>query len=876
MDREEFLTKIESINQFVHKKDYKNALEIVESIEWRKVKSARTLCVAGEVYAANRCYQESKEIFLMAYKRSPVRKNILYRLIEVSIKMEDLEDALKYYQEFLEMAPNDNIHFILKYKIYSARKTPLEDQIQILEEYKEREYTERWSYELAKLYYKAGERRKCEEVCDDLVLWFSEGEYVIKALELKMRLTNLTPRQRKIYEEQLREKELREQQDREAVQVQTEENETEQKQSFEQESEQESEPDSESGGPSDTEPKSQDSEKPGNLESLSMELYDEEQPRKQKKNDDIVTIVEGNGTLQEKITKGIKDIFAGIVKGDWEEDEDFLEGYAIEPKISMADVIPPETVEENIKEIEEKSSQDEPEDTGPEENEEQPENQPEESQEHKLQEDGLKLQENEKPEEEGERQQEDGLAEEPADSQAGGQDSMSEDMQELKVQEELSEENQEPDLQADSSDDVEILKAQEDFSGENEDPRLQEGQSEVVEIQDLQEKAEKKWPLPKLDVETPEKFDTSRLPELKMPDFNLEEVILSAAEKQGIDVAEKEEEENPSEYVEESTEDIAEIKADESEKEETEEPEESAEILNIEKVQPEGEIHPQQDKVSEEDSLIEFIDSQNSREEEEPDVIVTREQNLDEVEQKLFSYFSTIPGMSQQLVEALTDAQMSASDKTSRTGNIIVMGNLRTGKTRLTEGLVKSICRELHMPAAKTASVEASQLNGRDIAKIVDKMSGGFLVIQKISQLTPESVEQLNQAMEFRTDGLTVILEDEKIGMRKFIAKYPKFTKKFTSTINIPVFTNDELVHFAKVYADEMGYVMDTMGVLALYNLIGDNQKEDEPMTIGTVKDMMDDAITKAESSHRKLQRSISKKRFDDEGKIVLYEKDFK
>lgn len=869
MDREEFLTKIESINQFVHKKDYKNALEIVESIEWRKVKSARTLCVAGEVYAANRCYQESKEIFLMAYKRSPVRKNILYRLIEVSIKMEDLEDALKYYQEFLEMAPNDNIHFILKYKIYSARKTPLEDQIQILEEYKEREYTERWSYELAKLYYKAGERRKCEEVCDDLVLWFSEGEYVIKALELKMRLTNLTPRQRKIYEEQLREKELREQQDREEVQVQTEENETEQKQSFEQESE----PDSESGGQSDTESKSQDSEKPGNLESLSMELYDEEQPGKQKKNDDIVTIVEGNGTLQEKITKGIKDIFAGIVKGDWEEDEDFLEGYAIEPKISMADVIPPETVEENIKEIEEKSSQDEPEDTRPEENEEQPEDQPGESQEHKLQEDGLKLQESEKPEEEGERQQEDGLAEEPADSQAGGQDTMSIEMQELKVQEELSEENQEPDLQADSSEDVEILKAQADFSGENEDPRLQEGQSEVVEIQDLQEKAEKKWPLPKLDVETPEKFDTSRLPELKMPDFNLEEVILSAAEKQGIDVAEKEEEENPSEYVEESTEDIAEAKADESEEEE---PEESAEILNIEKVQPEGEIHPQEDTASEEDSLIEFIDSQNSREEEDPDVIVTREQNLDEVEQKLFSYFSTIPGMSQQLVEALTDAQMSASDKTSRTGNIIVMGNLRTGKTRLTEGLVKSICRELHMPAAKTASVEASQLNGRDIAKIVDKMSGGFLVIQKISQLTPESVEQLNQAMEFRTDGLTVILEDEKIGMRKFIAKYPKFTKKFTSTINIPVFTNDELVHFAKVYADEMGYVMDTMGVLALYNLIGDNQKEDEPMTIGTVKDMMDDAITKAESSHRKLQRSISKKRFDDEGKIVLYEKDFK
>lgn len=875
MDREEFLTKIESINQFVNKKDYKSALEIVESIEWRKVKSARTLCVAGEVYAANRCYQESKEIFLMAYKRSPVRKNILYRLIEVSIKMEDLEDALKYYQEFLEMAPNDNIHYILKYKIYNARKTPLEDQIQILEEYKEREYTERWSYELAKLYYKAGERQKCVEACDDIVLWFSEGEYVLKALELKMRLTGLTPRQQKIYEEQLYEKELREQQDSEKVQAEEPQTSMEEQEADEneaaarQEAGQELEEQPGNEGEPDTEPEAMEEEKPGTLESLSMELYEEEQPRKQKKNDDIVTIVEGNGTLQEKITKGIKDIFAGIVKGDWEEDEDFLEGYAIEPKISMADVIPPETVEENIREMEGQSSPDEAEGSGTEENAGQQEEEPEELKEPKLQDGGLE-QEERKLQEEDESGKEKGLPEEesaPVEEpalQPGGDETEKESGQ----QENWSGEMQELELQ------------------ETEDPRLQEGQSEVVEIQDLQETAEKKWPQPELDVENPEKFDTGRLPKLNMPDFNLEEVILSAAEKQGIDVSEGDVSEKEDDEKEPETEPVLEPilePVSEHEDETIEETEagggsetELEEILNIEKVQPEGEIHPQEDDVSEEESLIEFIDSRNARENEDSDVIVPREPNLDEVEQKLFSYFSAIPGMSEQLVEALADAQLSASDKTSRTGNIIVMGNLRTGKTRLTEGLVKSICRELHMPAAKTASVEASQLNGRDIAKIVDKMSGGFLVIQKISQLSPESVEQLNQAMEFRTDGLTVILEDEKIGMRKFIAKYPKFTKKFTSTINIPVFTNDELVHFAKVYADEMGYVMDTMGVLALYNLIGDNQKEDEPMTIGTVKDMMDDAITKAESSHRRLQRSISKKRFDDEGKIVLYEKDFK
>lgn len=838
MDREEFLTKIEVINQYVHDKDYKNALDIVESIEWKKVKSARTLCVAGEVYAANRCYQESKEIFLMAYKRSPVRKNILYRLIEVSIKMEDLEDALKYYQEFLEMAPNDNIHYILKYKIYNARKTPLEDQIQILEEYKEREYTERWSYELAKLYYKAGKRQKCVETCDDIVLWFSEGEYVLKALELKMRLEELTPRQQKIYEEQLREKEEaahRKPPVKEEEKAQDTDNVSDDEQ---QETEQESVQEHEEESKEDLEQQAPEEEKPGSLESLSMELYEEEPAHKQSKNDEIVTIVEGNGTLQEKITKGIKDIFAGIVKGDWEEDEDFLEGYAVEPKISMADVIPPETVEENRKEMEEESSKEES-------------SQEENSQEENIQGGSSEREESDFSEDSNqwERETEQGEAAQ---------------LQELQMEEAV--------LQGSSENPEQESVSQEDPAAEDDDDlRLQEGQSEIVEIQDLEEPAEKKQLVPEVNVEPQEKFDTSRLPQLKMPEFNLEEVILSAAEKQGIDVSEKAEEENPPKPSMQEDDGI-----EEQETEEEEKPAEPAESVDTGKVQPEGEIHPLEEELSEEERLVEFIDSQNNRDGEDTDVIVPRSQSLDEVEEKLFSYFSMVPGMSEQLVEALFDAQMSAADKTSRSGNIIVMGSLRTGKTRLTEGLVKSICRELHMPAAKMAFLEASQLNGKDIAKIVDKLSGGFLVIQKISQLSPESVEQLNQAMEFRTDGLTVILEDEKIGMRKFIAKYPKFAKKFTSTINIPAFTNDELVNFAKIYADELGYVMDTMGVLALYNLIGDNQKEDEPMTIGIVKDMMDEAITKAESSHRKLQRSLSKKRFDEEGKVVLYEKDFK
>ena len=203
------------------------------------------------------------------------------------------------------------------------------------------------------------------------------------------------------------------------------------------------------------------------------------------------------------------------------------------------------------------------------------------------------------------------------------------------------------------------------------------------------------------------------------------------------------------------------------------------------------------------------------------------------------------------------------------------MGNRGCGKTRLIQGFVPAACRELNLKAVKVAYVFGDELNGQDIAKVVDKLSGGFLVIEQANQLSADTVEQLNKAMEFRTDGLTVIIEDEKIGMRKLIAKYPKFAAKFTSMVNIPVFTNDELVAFAKIYTKENGYVIDQMGILALYNLIGDNQKEDEPMTIQAVKKMVDAAIEKAESGARKLTRNLSKKRTDVEGMIVLYEKDF-
>ena len=274
--------------------------------------------------------------------------------------------------------------------------------------------------------------------------------------------------------------------------------------------------------------------------------------------------------------------------------------------------------------------------------------------------------------------------------------------------------------------------------------------------------------------------------------------------------------------------------------------------------------------VSEEEEMEQLIDSMQPKKNAED--IIPREKVLTEDEEKLFTYFAKVPGLKEQILDTLCDVQMGAADKTSRTGNVIVMGGRETGKTRLISSLIPAICKELNLDASKVAYVFADQINGKNIAEIVSKMAGGFLVIENANQLTKETVNQLNKAMEFRTDGLIVIIEDEKIGMRKLIARFPKFTSKFTSMINIPLFTNDELVNFAKVYTRENGYTIDQMGMLALYNLISTSHKEDQPMNVGAVKEIIDNAIAKSKGGLRKL---IGKKKVNPDGYMVLYEKDF-
>ncbi len=780
LDKEEFRIKLEEINRLVEKKNYKDAMEVVDSIDWRRVKNVRTLCVVGEIYAANKRYEDSKEIFLLAYHRAPIGKNILYRLIEVSLRMKDIQEAEEFYEEFLEIAPNDSTRYILNYKISKEKQVPLDQQIRILEEYKEKEFTERWSYELAKLYYQNGDTEKCLDLCNEMVLWFSEGKYVMKALDLKNRMGMLTGAEKEKYDKQFIPNLTTVE---EAAELNTD----------------------------------KDSQEISEIEKAGDEGPVIESVRIDERD------INGAESLQEKISKGIRDIFSGKKK---EESEELTEEESETPA--------EEVQEEMIKDI---SSEEEPTNV--------PELEPEDAVIH--------------------------APKNPGQSVFSDIEERIEEFTEEEIEHDPEEDAQEVSEEKQNEKDAAPEKAIEFKMPELEIP-------ESMKNFDVDASLETEIPqAPNICLPGMDKEDSD-----KEFDFNLEDTILAAASEQGIEIPKEtiqpkkpvkalEPEEDPDDFMTEEDLQSAEDEFLNGPAGRNADEDDLAETVEI----PVKEVkHSKKEKsaklLTQEEELEQFIDS--IQPETNAEDIIPRDKKMTEDEEKLFTYFAKVPGLREQIVEALYDVQINASDKTSKTGNVIVMGGRETGKTRLISGLIPAICKELNLEASKVAYVFADQINDKNIAEIVKKMSGGFLVIENANQLTKETVEQLNKAMEFRTDGLIVIIEDEKIGMRKLIARFPKFTSKFTSMINIPVFTNDELVNFAKVYTRENGYMIDQMGMLALYNLISTSQKEDQPMNIGAVKDMIDNAIMKSKGGIRKL---ISKKKVNQDGYKVLYEKDF-
>lgn len=839
LDKEEFRIKMEEINRLVDNKDYKGAMEVVDSIDWRRVKNVRNLCVVGEIYAANKRYEDSKEIFLLAYHRAPIGKNILYRLIEVSLKMNDIEEANEFYEEYLEVAPNDSTQYILKYKIARASQAPVSEQIRILEDYKEREFTERWSYELARLYYQNGDKDKCLDLCNEMILWFSDGKYVMKALDLKNRMGQLTGEEKEKYESQF----------------------------------------------------------VPNLRSVDQKGETAGQEKKEDVSEEDVPVIESVSiderdvnsaeSLQEKISKGIRDIFNSRKK---EEAEDTL---TQEEELTSG-----KDQDEMIKDI---SSEEKTENVPYLEPEEADSVNSEETEEEITEEDAS-VKEIEEELEKFTGEQEENRDEESEQETADEEKKEEVTLPELEIPESMKNLGIENPLHTEipKAPDTVLPDAEnKDFEKEFnlEDTILAAASAQGIDIPEEGETG----------TDSSEEIDESEDSEKEMEDDG-DDVFYEGGQDEDDFYEEDDEELNDEEFFGSDPEEDDFYEEEETEEEFDEEPEEDDfgeedRFENIDDYEEDDELDElpvvsrsplteenravlqktteikavkkkkQERKLTEEEKLEKFVDS--LQQEDHSRDIIPREKALTEDETKLFTYMAKVPGLREQIISALCDVQAAASDKTSRTGNIIVMGGKETGKTRLISSLIPAICSELNLEAAKVAYVFADQINGKNITEIVRKMAGGFLVIENANQLKKDTVNQLSKAMEFRTDSMFVILEDEKISMRKLMARFPKFTSKFTSVINIPVFTNDELVNFAKVYTRENGYTIDQMAMLTLYNLISTNQKDDQPMNVGAVKEIIDNAISKSRGGIRKLKRNISKKRTNLDGFVVLYEKDF-
>lgn len=912
LDKEEFRVKLGQINKLVETQDYKGAMQIVDSIDWRRVKNVRTLCVVGEIYAANKRYEESKEIFLLAYHRAPIGKNILYRLIEVSLKMGQISEATEFFDEYREVAGNDNSQYILKYKIARAKNASLNEQIRILEEYKEKEFTERWSYELAKLYYKAGDKQKCLDLCNEMILWFNDGTYVMKALDLKQRMGVLTGEEKEKYEQRFIPKLIppeKAQEIRESKEASGE--------------------------------------------------YEEAKPVTDTIQVDDERDLNSAETFQEKLSKGFRDIFGGHKKSaeeDMEEKEAAQDEEQEEFSGQEVDEIPLASGVENLSSGSMKLQAQEQQDK----EEEETYQEAEEAEAEKATEMSLSqsVAEIMKEKAAGNEESEEKPAGVPLNEEGKPDFSATIRMPELKIPksminvdpENASSSAEIPDASGIFGSIEDIAASVGDRSGKDKDKDFnledtilaaatQQGidipeeekspdvqQSDVTEepagIEDLDIAADEFVPeepdaadiedimaqiSAQQEEEVTETSDT-RLPDIVFDEDEepVTEEDLQAAEAEflngpsGVQKPVEEDDVLPEIPSLESEEQVQKAAAEPSAKLHHEEPVASVEEENLldeeEEYSDDAFDFQDEDDENEDDFINSLIgdDSDEAMEEDDeeaelseeeqlekfiatihpekdPTKIVSRKKELTDEEKQLFTYFVTVPGMKEQLLDVLCDVQMGAADKTSQTGNVIVMGGRETGKTRLISSLIPAICKELNIEASKVAYIFADDLNGKDIPEIVSKLAGGFLVIEDANQLSQETADELEEAMTGNTKGMIVILEDEKIGMRKLIARYPKLAKKFTSMINIPVFTNDELVNFAKVYTMENGFRIDQMGMLALYNLIGINQKEDQPMCIGTVKTMLDKAMERAQSGLFKH----SKKRVDRDGYTVLFEKDF-
>ena len=849
LDKYEYNLKLDEIKKLVTSGNYEEAVKVADTVEWKRVRNTRTLCMVSEIYEANGRLEDSKEILLRAYRRSQMTRTILFRLTEVAIKMKEFDEAVEYYSEFVNAAPNDTSRYILKYEIYKGRGSSLEDQIAILEEYKEAEYTEQWGYELAKLYYQAGEKQKCIESCDDLVLWFRQGKYVIKALELKRSLTELTPMQQTIYDH--RDENLMPIKERvEAAVPELEKiivdkmpsNETDaiteniisetQKELAQAVSQHTAAAEQET-------PEQQDQSWRYSTGGTTRVMPADAVRNNLQTNAPAAASVEAAETLSQKqeapdqafdaqqlqkeLAESMREIISGIHPAETEAE-------IVEPKNDMsffrdrAGNVPVQEPKESIDDIlVSMSGADETAST----EEKEPEREMPEMPDLQV--------ENEQPKEAVQPSGEERI---PA-SQAAAQD---------------------PGMAASGFAALEAQAAKmraeaEQAAGLNERLAAHAGVNAAAE-----KKVEMPGtPAPDMASGTLENSQTEKktAAQPQVPVKKPEQ----AAREQRIQSGQQSQAGQP----------VMSQPAQGQQQAATGVPQQSSADQKAARVsQAQGVIRMERAGRNTEAAATQQNPYQQAA--------YRPNQSLTLSQQQLFSYFSTIQGLQEQIACAMKETlNKLQKDKTSRSGNLVITGDPGSGRTTLGIRFAKALCQERGNSAARVAKIYAEDFNKKDIASTVAKIAGGTLIIEEAGDLSEESIAQLSKAMEFRTDGLLVILEDEKSYLKELFDKNPTFAEKFTSEISIPIMTNDELVTFGKIYAYDEDYRIDDSAMVALYNRIGEMQTPEHPVCIADVRDIVDDAISRSERTGiRKLGRILSHKRYDEDDRVILYEKDFK
>ena len=989
MDKYEYKLKTEQMLELMEDGAYRKAADIANTIDWRRVRNASMLVQVSDIYEKNKEYQKSYDVLNIAYHRAEGSRKIISRLCTLALKTGNVDEAIDYYDDFVQIAPKDPNQYILRYQILREQRAPIEQQIEALEEFKKSEYIEEWAYELAKLYQEAGMTAECLEECDDLILWFSEGKYVYKAMELKMQYKPLTPSQQEKYDHRF-EKPSAETEEMPDLLTYAEEKAGDEDEADVYEAEEAPE---EEGADAEEEP-----EETEQITEEPEETAEEEQPVPEKKK------LGDTMRLDEALKKLLHPRKQEAAEEEEEPDMSDLEG-AIEEIEAVADLEMADkavkksrkrtqvSVSGGMTEIipEENDSVDE-DPAAPEEAAEEtaavPETEPEEIAE--IPEESTPVS-GDDDQIEGQMSLEDILAgwEQQAEETEPEADTVYDEDSDQEINiEEIAEEAEEfisasgadeiladepedlpeDEIFADASEDLpedeifadepEDLPEDEIFADESED-LPEEDEIPADETEDLQEKEadisteqneirrEKKQPEPILppDIQRlideiegvipPEEPEPDRkekkaeephenmgkvTEELRIDDLDDfaedEEYFAEDEDILDSDGEDFEDEDLPDEEDEDfGDEDLLDEDEEDFEDEDADDDDGRPDIDEEFRVNPKHSEEPDDREIPDDDDEMDILSATTplSRKEtakmiatgktaplplneisdalsmsdtgfivhgrydlETQSGIGTRA-GLTEEQKKLFSYFVPVRGMSEQLVDVLEqDKNCTNRGGTSKTGNLLIIGNKGNGKTVLAVDVVKAIQKQRNIKQGKVAIVTGDSLNKKKISDIFSKLYGGALIIEKAGKMNEKTTARLNKAMEKDTGELLVVLEEQRKPLDRLLSSNREFRRKFTSRLEVPIFINDELVTFGQTYAQENGYRIDEMGILALYSRIDSLQREDHAVTVAEVKEIMDKAIAHSQkASAKKLVRRVFGKNTDDADRILLSERDF-